>query len=649
MKKKNNVKNSLMYQKFVGTYNAKLGQVFTDEGDVITVVENKPLNENYSFCVPAMDRDRVDIMVTSYEKGKACGRILKVVSRFTSEQVGVVEYRNGNYYLNPFGTAFGSNILISPENIGKAIDGAIVSFIVVGEDAYHNYIVVVNEVIAHKNDANAFVKSMARKYGLSVEFSKDSKKQAARVPEFVNEEDFEGRVDLRNKLTITIDGKDTKDRDDAIRLEVLPNGNYLLGVDIADVDYYVNSGSPIDVDARTRGTSCYAGGQVIPMIPKQLSNGICSLNENVDRLAMTCNMEIEPKSCRLVDYDICQSVIRVNYNMNYDEVMDIFRGEEEVAAKYEDILPMLREMRVLARILQKKAERRGYLEFKSKEAKLDINPEGKLEGFTCHVANEATKLIQSFMIAANITVATALENAQYPCIYRVHDLPDDGKVESFVDILNELGYPVNYDNLENPWKFFQNVIKDIEGQPDEDYLSALMTRTQRKAKYSTVNIGHFGIAEQTYCHFTSPIRRYPDLCVHRALKALLDDNSHLRDKYQAMFEKDAQTSSTAEVKADKVEREVEKIYKCMYMKDHIGEVYTGKISNVSKTGIFVELENTVEGFCFIGGHSKCRFNEEKLQITDLRTQKVYRLGEEVRIKVVAANEIAQTIDFELLN
>ncbi|MCQ2979037.1 MAG: VacB/RNase II family 3'-5' exoribonuclease [Clostridia bacterium] len=639
-------KKELLFQKVIGTYNAKHGLVFTDEGKSVRVTENRPLDDSSSYIVPAEDKDRVEIMITSYEKDKPQGPITKVLLRFCDFNVGVVEKKNGNFYMQPFGTNIGGDILISPDNVNGAIDGSIVTFQVVGKDQYDKPIVVVLKVFAHRNDANAFVKSIAMKYGLQTEFSAKTLSDAESICQFVKFSDMAGRKDKRDKLTITIDGKDTKDRDDAIRLEILDNGNYLLGVDIADVDFYVPEGSAIDHDAKLRGTSCYAGGQVLPMLPKSLSNGICSLNEDEDRLALSCTMEIDKRGCIVKGY-LEESVINVDYNMTYDEIMEIFDGNEETIAKYEDAIEMINNMRELAALLKKRAEKRGYLEFLSKEAKLVIDKEGKLEGFECHMANEATRLIQFFMIAANTTVATLLTENQYPCIYRVHDLPDEVKIDTFCEILNELGYIADYDATTNPWKFFQSVIEQVSGRDDEEYLMGLMKRAQRKAKYSSSNIGHFGIAEDMYCHFTSPIRRYPDLDVHRSVKAFIHHNEDKKFKYEGMFEKDSLSSSRAEVKADSVEREVEKIYKCMYMKNHIGEIFTGKISGVSKTGLFVELDDTIEGFCYVGGRSKCNFNEDKLTLTDLRTNHTYRLGEEVTIKVVDANEIAQTIDFTL--
>ena len=641
----NNSKKEFIYQKFIGQFSEKHNCVFTDDGMSIKVAENKPVDPDSIYCPPASDKDRVEIFVTSYEKDKPTGYISKVLSRFSVYNVGLVESRNGNLYLQPFGTHFGGNILIAPGHENGALDGSIVTFMVNGKDEWGNYDVYVKDVFGHKNEANAFVKGVAVKYGLSTVFPEKAVKQVDEVPSYVREKDRQGRCDKRDLLTITIDGADTKDRDDAIRLEMLPNGNYLLGVDIADVDYYVPQGSPVDLEAKRRGTSCYAGGQVIPMLDKRLSNGICSLNEMEDRLALSCTMEFD-KSGNLVSSKLEESVICVDYNMTYDEIMQIIDGDSETMSKYSDVLEMIENMRELANLMQKNSKKKGYLEFTGREAKLHIKDD-KISEIEARSANEATKIIQSFMIAANISVALTLTNASYPCIYRIHDLPDEAKIDTLCMVLEELGYVGEYDSFKDPWKFFQNVINQVTGRDDEDYLMSLLKRTQRKAKYSSTNIGHFGIAEEHYCHFTSPIRRYPDLDVHRAVKAYIHDNTDVRGSLESMFEKDALSSSRAEVKADTVEREVEKIYKCIYIKDFVGQKFTGKISNIVKNGFYVELDNTIEGFVYVGGFAKCNFDEAKMTITDKKTSHKYRLGENVDIVVVDANEIQQTIDFAL--
>ncbi|MCQ2749629.1 MAG: VacB/RNase II family 3'-5' exoribonuclease [Clostridia bacterium] len=640
-------RNSVMYKKFVGIYDSRTNEVKTSEGTFITVTDNKPINPGDLFTAPAASRDEVEVVITGFEKGKPYGYISGVINRYVAANVGVIEARNGNYYLNPIGGVFETNILVAPGHLNGAVDGSLVTFLVAGKDQWGKPDVYIEKIFGHKNDANAFVKGVAMKYGLSTEFNSRVMSEVNNVKEVVTEDELAGREDFRQCLEISIDGSDTKDRDDAIRLRVLPNGNYELGVDIADVSYYVSEGSAMDKEAKLRGTSCYAGGQVIPMLEKKLSNGICSLNEGVDRLCMSAIMEFTPQG-EQVSTRLAQGVINVNHNMTYSEVLKIFKNDTEMCQKYIDVVPMIQQMRILASMLQKKLDKKGNLSFGSKEAKLIIGDDGKLSQIVKRYETESTKLIQVFMIYANQAVAKTLVQNNYPGVFRVHDMPEEEKIETLVSILEEMGYNVNYDSSSNVWKFFQNVIDQIKGMPEEDYLMELLKRTQKKAKYSDFCSGHFGIALDYYCHFTSPIRRYPDLCVHRAVKAYLSDNEDAANKYRHQFESDAETSSKAEIKADTVEREVCKMYKCRYMKDFIGETFTGKISNVTKNGFYVELENTVEGYVLLGSSNKYYFDDMKMKISNKKTGETYRLGDIVDIEVVDANETKQTIDFQLI-
>lgn len=640
-------RNSVMFKKFVGIYDSRTKDVRTSEGSYISISENKPVNPGELFTAPAGNRDEVEVVVTGFEKGKPYGYISSVISRYQATNVGVVEAKNGNYYLNPIGGTFDTNILIAPGHLNGAVDGSLVTYLVAGRDQWGKLDVYVEKVFGHKNDANAFVKGVAMKYGLSTEFNSRVMSEVSNVKEVVTADELVGREDFRQCLEISIDGSDTKDRDDAIRLTVLPNGNYELGVDIADVSYYVSEGSAMDKEAKLRGTSCYAGGQVIPMLEKKLSNGICSLNEGVDRLCMSAIMEFTPQG-EQVSSRLAQGVINVNHNMTYSEVLKIFKNDAEMCQKYADVVPMIQSMRQLARQLQAKLDKKGNLSFGSKEAKLIIGDDGKLSQIVKRYETESTKLIQVFMIYANQTVAKTLVDNNYPGVFRVHEMPEDEKIELLCSILEEMDYNVNYDASSNVWKFFQNVINQIKGQPEEDYLMELLKRTQKKAKYSDFNYGHFGIALDYYCHFTSPIRRYPDLCIHRAVKAFLTGNEAAADKYRYQFESDAEQSSKAEIKADTVEREVCKMYKCRYMKDYIGEQFTGRVSNVTKNGFYVELENTVEGFVFLGSCNKYYFDDMKMIITNKKSGECYRLGDVVEIEVVDADETKQTIDFKLV-
>ena len=401
-----NGRNTL-YKKVVGNFDAKHQVVHLSDNTQVKVTENRPINNGAVYNPPAGHKDQVEVVITGYDRKVPMGYISAVLHRNIEVNVALVEYKNGNYYLQPLGNRSETNILVKPGRLNGAMDGNYVTFISAGKDEYGTLDVFVKDVFAHKNDANAFVTGIAMKYGLQTEFSRATLAECESIGDKVQEKELAGRVDARNEMTITIDGSDTKDRDDAIRLVVLENGNYQLAVDIADVSHYVREDSALDKDANIRGTSCYAGGQVIPMLPKKLSNGICSLNEKVDRLALSCVMEFEPNG-HLAGYRLEESVINCNYNMTYTEISKIFNGDPEVTEKYSDAIPMILNMRHLAKVLWRRAEKRGALEFSGREAKLIIDAEGKLEKIVGRERNEATMLIEIFMLAANTTVAKDL-------------------------------------------------------------------------------------------------------------------------------------------------------------------------------------------------------------------------------------------------
>ena len=474
--------------------------------------------------------------------------------------------------------------------------------------------------------------------------------EVEKLPSEVKEEEMVGRRDLRDKTIFTIDGADTKDIDDAISLDMLENGNYSLGVHIADVSYYVKEGSEIYQEAMERGTSVYLADRVIPMLPHKLSNGICSLNEGVDRLAMSCVMEIDSKG-NVVSYDIFESVIRSRKKMTYTDVNKIIE-ENIIPEGYEPFADTLIKMEELAQILRKHKVERGYIDFGIDESKIIVDETGKAIDIKLRNRGKGENLIEDFMIAANETVATCIYFMELPFIYRVHGEPNEEKINSFLTFVSSLGYTLSGKIKDMHPKTMQSILNQLKDKKEFHILSSLLLRSMQKAIYDTNNIGHFGLASERYTHFTSPIRRFPDTTVHRLLrkylfKAQIDKDSIMSEEQKLPYI--AEHSSKKERDSIDCEREVDDMKKAEYMMDHIGEKYTGMISGITSFGMFIELPNLIEGLIKIDSLTDdvYTFDESTITLKGKKNKRGYRLGDNVDVVVVAANKEAKTIDFQI--
>ena len=498
-------------------------------------------------------------------------------------------------------------------------------------------------------DILAIVKS----FGIPSEFPEKVMKQAQRVPDHVLDADRDGRLDLRHLQTVTIDGEDAKDLDDAISL-TKEGDIYHLGVHIADVSNYVQYNSALDREALKRGTSVYLADRVVPMLPERLSNGICSLNQGEDRLALSCLMDINEKG-KVVSHQIAETVINVNERMCYTDVKNILEDTDEEAKKrYDALIPMFFMMKELSGILRNSRHHRGSIDFDFPESKIILNAAGKAIDVKPYEANVATKIIEDFMLMANETVAQEYCTEEIPFVYRTHDNPDPEKVESLLTLLHNQGVKIQKAKEEITPKEIQQIIESIEGLPNEAMISRLVLRSMKQAKYTTECSGHFGLAAKYYCHFTSPIRRYPDLQIHRIIK----DNLRGRlmregrtEHYAEILDEVARQSSVCERRADEAERESDKLKKAEYMSYHLGEEFEGIISGVTGWGLYVELPNTVEGLVHVNTlrDDYYVFDQESYELRGEMTKKVYKLGDKVRVRVADADKMLKTVDFELVS
>ncbi len=514
------------------------------------------------------------------------------------------------------------------------------------------------EIIGHINDPGVDIMSIVRGYELPVEFSEKILNQAERVSQAVSEADMAGRRDLRDVVMVTIDGEDAKDLDDAVSLS-FDGEKYRLGVHIADVTNYVQENSALDREALLRGTSVYLVDRVIPMLPHALSNGICSLNQGEDRLALSCLMTIDLAG-NIIDYDICESVIRVDERMSYTVVKGLLEEEnlaEGEHGRYGELLPMFREMRDLAELLRAKRRKRGSIDFDFPECKILLDKEGHPLEIKAYERNVATDIIEDFMLAANETVAQHFYWMEMPFVYRVHDVPDGERIRKLSAFINNLGYYMKAvgrtgqktSGDEVHPKEIQKLLAKVSGTPEEAMVSRLALRSMKQAKYSVECSGHFGLACQFYCHFTSPIRRYPDLQIHRIIKDQLRGrmNDERISHYREILPEVAKHSSETERRADEAERETDKLKKVEYMEERIGETYEGVISGITSWGIYVELPDTVEGMVHVSKLSGDYFNydENACEMVGQATGKSYKLGMPVKIVVENCDRFTRTIDF----
>ncbi len=605
----------------------------------------------------ALNGDTVSIKIIAEKSGdkKQEGKIIKIVRHEKDTVVGTFQKSRNFAFVVPDDKNFGTDIFISKTNWGKARDKKkvlvqILKYPEKGKNAEGKVI----EVLGGINEAGVDMLSLIKQYELPYKFPDEVVAEAKAYGDKIDPSDLPRRRDLRNDIIFTIDGEDAKDLDDAIHVEKLENGNYKLDVHIADVSHYVREKTELDKEAYLRGTSIYMLGRVIPMLPRELSNGICSLNAGEDRYTLSCSMEITPKA-KIVSSDIYKGVIRVTERMCYTDVQKILdRSDETVLKRYEKYISYFDLMAELANILKAKRKENGYLNLEIPESKIILDENGvaiDVKKYETYFANE---IIEQFMLIANETVAEKFYWLQSPFIYRNHEAPDVDKVKELNKSLYNFGYKIKISKEEIIYpNEFAKILEDVKGKDEEKVVSNIILRTLRVAKYEAENKGHFGIASKYYCHFTSPIRRYPDLFIHRIISKYLDNDYLVNDfwikKYEKRAEKRAENCSERERVATKVEREAEDIKKAEFMESKIGEEYEGIVSSVTNFGIFVELDNTVEGLIRYEklGDEYFIYNEEKRQAIGEHTGKVYQIGDKVKIRVANASKLMRQIDFEI--
>ena len=579
-------------------------------------------------------------------------KVIRIIKRELQNLVGEVAFEDdGDAYVKLDDDKKELTIMLTPESVKDCVAGHKVLVKVIKEVNKNKYIAEVVKIIGHKDDPGTDILSIAYKHGIYEEFGEEVENELLDIPTEVDPKEYNNRRDLTDQVIFTIDGDDTKDIDDAISIKKLDNGNYELGVHIADVSNYVKENTALGDAAYERGTSSYLADTVIPMLPHKLSNGICSLNEGTIRLTMSCVMEIDNKG-KIVNYDIFPSYIKSRKKMTYKKVNDII-VRNIVAEDYAEFADDLRMMNDLHHILRKEHTSRGYINFDIDEAKIVQDENGKAIDIVKRTREEGEMLIEDFMIAANETVASHIYNMDLPFIYRVHDVPKPEKVDEFKTMVNILGYKLTGNINELTPKSMDNILNQLRDKKEFEILSSLLLRSMRKAEYSKDNIGHFGLASKAYTHFTSPIRRYPDLVVHRLLKTYLIEHDMSMTTIQTLdnnLVEIAAHSSEREVASVDAERDVFDMKVAEYMEDHIGEEYDGVINTITNFGFFVELPNLVEGLVHVQTLKGDYYTyvPELLSMIGKSTKKTYRLGDKVRVKCVTASKENSMVDFELV-
>ncbi|WP_025717844.1 ribonuclease R [Paenibacillus sp. 1-18] len=608
----------------------------------------------------AMNGDTVLVRVTS--KGPAGGRlegeVVRIVKRAVLQVLGVFQSHEAYGFVLPDDKRINRDIFIPKDSFNGAVNGQKVVVRIVsypeGRAAAEGEVL---EVLGHKDDPGVDILSVIRKHQLPEAFPDEVTAEADQAPDAITEEEIvrQGRRDLRDKIIVTIDGEDAKDLDDAVNVERLPNGNYRLGVHIADVGYYVRENSKLDQEAYSRGCSVYLVDRVIPMLPHRLSNGICSLNPQVDRLTLSCEMEFN-EHMKVVKHDIFTSVIKTKERMTYTNVRKILEEEDaELMERYKDLVEVFRTMKELALKLRANRMRRGAVDFDFDEAKVIVNDEGKAVDIVKRDRTIAEQIIEEFMLAANETVAEHFHWLKVPFLYRIHEDPDPEKLQNFMAFAANFGHQIKGRGNSIHPRALQTLLEDIEGTKEQTVLSTMMLRSMKQAKYDAESTGHFGLAAEYYSHFTSPIRRYPDLVIHRVIREVLENGGALpaeRQEYLTARMPDiAQQSSERERVAVDAERDTEQMKKAEYMLDKVGEEFEGIISSVTSFGMFIELDNTVEGLTRLSALTDdyYHFDEQHMALIGERTSKVFRIGDEVKVRVARVNMEDYTIDFELVD
>lgn len=604
----------------------------------------------------AMHQDKVRIIIRNDKKeGKRQeGVVVKVLERGMPEIVGTYQLNRDFGFVISDNPKFSKDIFIPRKEAAGIKNGdKVIAVITDYGSGNKNPEGKIKENLGNIRTPGTDILAIVKSFGIPSEFPEKVMKQAQRVPDHVLDADRDGRLDLRHLQTVTIDGEDAKDLDDAISL-TKEGDIYHLGVHIADVSNYVQYNSALDREALKRGTSVYLADRVVPMLPERLSNGICSLNQGEDRLALSCLMDINEKG-KVVSHQIAETVINVDERMCYTDIKNILEDTDEEAKKrYDALIPMFFMMKELSGILRNSRHHRGSIDFDFPESKIILNAAGKAIDVKPYEANVATKIIEDFMLMANETVAQEYCTEEIPFVYRTHDNPDPEKVESLLTLLHNQGVKIQKAKEEITPKEIQQIIESIEGLPNEAMISRLVLRSMKQAKYTTECSGHFGLAAKYYCHFTSPIRRYPDLQIHRIIK----DNLRGRlmregrtEHYAEILDEVARQSSVCERRADEAERESDKLKKAEYMSYHLGEEFEGIISGVTGWGLYVELPNTVEGLVHVNTlrDDYYVFDQESYELRGEMTKKVYKLGDKVRVRVAEADKMLKTVDFELVS
>ena len=607
-----------------------------------------------SFINGAMNGDRILVQITREDKNgkKREGEVIQILERANTKIIGVYEDSKNFGFVIAEDTRINQDIFISKKDRNGAKDGDVVVVeITKWPEKRRSPEGVVKEVLGQKGDKGLDILTIIKKYGLPEEFPPKVQAFASGIDEEIPLKEYKRRKDLRDVRMVTIDGEDAKDLDDAVSIERLDNGRYRLGVHIADVSHYVREKNPLDKEALKRGTSVYLIDRVIPMLPKKLSNGICSLNPKVDRLTLSCIMDID-SSGKVLDHEIVESVIRTNERMTYTDVTKILKDNDpELSKRYDYLLDDFKAMEELCNILYKKRTKRGAIDFEFEESKIILNEFGKPIDIKPYEREIANRIIEEFMLVCNETVAEHMFWSHLPFVYRIHEDPDEEKLEKFREFIYNLGYIVKWNGEVKP-RNLQEILEKVRGKKEETVVSTLLLRSMMRAKYSPECVGHFGLAAKYYCHFTSPIRRYPDLQIHRIIKEFIngkidDDRSK---KLTALVDYAARQSSETENIATEAEREVDDLKKAEYMLDRIGEEFEGIVSSVTSFGMFVELPNTIEGLIHITAldDDYYIYDENHLCLMGERTKKIYRLGDFVKVRCSKVDIPNREIYFDMV-
>ncbi|MFS0863967.1 ribonuclease R [Fredinandcohnia sp. 179-A 10B2 NHS] len=603
----------------------------------------------------AMHGDIVLVRISTESSGQRKeGTIVRIIERGVKNVVGTYTESKNFGFVIPDDKKIVNDIFIPKQASRGAVEGhkVVVKLVTYPEGRMSAEGEVV-EILGHKNDPGIDILSVIHKHGLPQEFPREALDQANNTPDEIDPREVDNRRDLRDQVIVTIDGADAKDLDDAVTVTKLDNGHYKLGVHIADVTHYVTEGSPIDKEASDRATSIYLVDRVIPMIPHRLSNGICSLNPKVDRLTLSCEMEVDSAG-QVVKHDIFQSVIKTTERMTYADVNSILVDkDEELRSRYEPLVPMFEDMERLAEILRQKRMNRGAIDFDFKEAKVLVTEDGTPTDVVLRERSVAERLIEEFMLLANETVAEHFHWMNVPFIYRIHEDPNEEKLRRFLEFITNFGYIVRGSGNSIHPRALQEVIEAVQGKPEEMVVSTVMLRSMKQAKYDPESVGHFGLSTDFYTHFTSPIRRYPDLIVHRLIRTYLINgkvDNETQSKWKEKLPEIADHSSNMERRAVEAEREVDSMKKAEYMMDKIGEEYDGIISSVTNFGMFVELPNTIEGLVHVSylTDDYYRYDERHYAMIGERTGNVFRIGDEITVRVINVNKEERSVDFEVV-